>query len=320
MTDATATAATSVALVDPREVDRNPENPRLIFRVDELRALESSIEAQGILVPLTVYRGGKSKYVLLDGERRWRCALKLGLTHVPVIVQPKPDRMQNIMMMFAIHNARKDWDPLPTALKMQELESVFIERQGRPPKEAELAELASMSRGEVRRLKKLLALPQEYRDELLSELQKPRSEQVLTVDHVLETTKGVAALVKRDVVRPGPEEDRLRKAILEKFRSRVERNTVSPRQLARIARAVERDEVSVDSARSAALRLIDDPLYTVDAAFSDSAADADAAHSLVQLVSRVRSRVEELSPSVVSAREVRAELRRLRDYLDELLD
>ena len=27
------------------------------------------------------------------------------------------------MMMFAIHNARQDWDPLPTALKLEELET-----------------------------------------------------------------------------------------------------------------------------------------------------------------------------------------------------
>lgn len=39
---------------------------------------------------------------------------------MPVIVQPKPDKLQNIMMMFAIHNARRDWDPLPTAYTLQE--------------------------------------------------------------------------------------------------------------------------------------------------------------------------------------------------------
>lgn len=148
----------NVLTLDPRELERNPENPRLIFRADELDALQESIAAQGILVPLTVYRDGR-RYILLDGERRWRCALKLGLTRIPVIAQPKPDRLQNIMMMFAIHNARKDWDPLPTAYKLRDLEEEFHQRQGRQPNEGELAEIASMSRGEVRRLRQLLALP-----------------------------------------------------------------------------------------------------------------------------------------------------------------
>ena len=58
-------------LVDPRRVFPNPENPRLVFREDELFGLQESISLQGILVPLSVYRD-RTRYVILDGERRWR--------------------------------------------------------------------------------------------------------------------------------------------------------------------------------------------------------------------------------------------------------
>src|SRR5580700_1566318 len=102
----------AVQLLDPRKIRKNPDNPRLIFQADELSALEDSIKEQGILVPLTIYEDRKH-YTLLDGERRWRCAIRLGLHTVPTIIQEKPDRVTNIMMMFAIHNARQDWDPLP---------------------------------------------------------------------------------------------------------------------------------------------------------------------------------------------------------------
>src|SRR4051794_40169565 len=96
-------SAGNVQLLAPSEIKPNPENPRLIFRADELQALEESISEQGILVPLTVFRT-KTGHVILDGERRWRCSLRLGLPRVPVIVQPEPTRFQNILMMFAIHN------------------------------------------------------------------------------------------------------------------------------------------------------------------------------------------------------------------------
>src|ERR1044072_7500907 len=177
--------AESVRLIDPHNLDRNPENPRLIFHQDELEDLQDSIALQGILVPLTVYQDGKT-YKLLDGERRWLCALKLGLSRIPVIVQPKPDRMQNIMLMFATHKARRDWDPLPTALKLEQLEQEFTKRYSRRPTEKELAGVASLRIGEVRRLKKLLRLPKEYRDELIEELNKPRSKQELKADNVIE--------------------------------------------------------------------------------------------------------------------------------------
>src|SRR5674476_1272499 len=118
-----------VTLLGTGQIEPNPENPRLIFHEDELETLSQSISKQGILVPLTVYPEGK-KYRILDGERRWRCSLRLGLSTVPVIVQPKPDRMTNLMMMFAIHNARRDWDPLPTAIKLEQLEQEFKKRHG----------------------------------------------------------------------------------------------------------------------------------------------------------------------------------------------
>jgi ParB family transcriptional regulator, chromosome partitioning protein len=284
-------AESGISLIQPQKLRPNPENPRLIFRQDELRVLQDSIKHQGILVPLTVYRD-RQGYVILDGERRWRCALKLALDRVPAIVQPKPDPLQNLMMMFAIHNQRQDWDPLPTAYKLQELEQRVSNEWARPPTESELAELASITRGEVRRLKTLLALPQEYRDELMEELEKPRPQQLLTVDHVLEATRGAAALAKRGVL-DHEEEEGLRRAVVDKFKAGLLTSTVEPRLLARMARAVERDEVSQSLARRAAVRIIEDPDYTIEAAFRASVQAVDYARGTEQLADRLAARIEE---------------------------
>jgi ParB/RepB/Spo0J family partition protein len=280
-----------VTLLDPGKLGRNKDNPRLIFRQDDLDALQQSIADQGILVPLTVFKEGHG-YRLLDGERRWRCAIKLGLSRVPVIVQPKPERLQNIMMMFAIHHARKDWDPLPTALKLQDLEDEFTKRNGRKPNEKQLAGLASLSRGEVRRLKKLLALPESYRDDLLKELDKPRSEQVLTVDHVLEATTAASLLRKRGIV-DDKTEDELRKSIISKFRTKVINNTVAPRKLARMARAVERNELPLVTAKRVVRKFIDSPTYDIDSAFRDPVEQVDFEHSVEQNTDRLASALEE---------------------------
>jgi ParB family transcriptional regulator, chromosome partitioning protein len=282
-----------VTLLDPKKLERNRDNPRLIFHREELDALQQSIADQGILVPLTVFKDGKG-YRLLDGERRWRCAIKLGLPRIPVIVQPKPARLQNIMMMFAIHHARKDWDPLPTALKLQDLEAEFEKRNGRQPNEKELAGLASLSRGEVRRLKKLLRLPESYRRELLHELDKPRSEQVLTVDHVLEATTAASLLRKRGVVDESTE-DRLRKAIIGKFRTKVVKNTVAPRKLARMARAVARNELPLATAKHVIKKFIEIPSYDIDAAFRESVEQVDFEHGIEQQVDRLITGLEEHS-------------------------
>jgi ParB family transcriptional regulator, chromosome partitioning protein len=310
--------APSQTLVEPRRIRPNPENPRLIFHADELQALEDSIKLQGILVPLTVYEHG-DRYVLLDGERRWRCAVKLGLPRVPVVVQAEPDRLQNIMMMFAIHNARTDWDPLPTAYKLQELQEEFAKRQGRTPTEKELAELASITRGEVRRLRQLLSLPDRYRDVLMEELDKPRSQQVLTVDHVLEATKGAAALRNREIIGTDEEEE-LRQALVDKFRNRIETNTVEPRQLMRIARAVDREQVSIKTARRVTRRLIREPRFTIANAFAGSVEQIDYQHGSEQLAARLDARLkEQLDRRYPLEDELRAALERLRTTIGQAL-
>ncbi|GGL45818.1 hypothetical protein GCM10012283_30570 [Phycicoccus endophyticus] len=223
-------------------------------------------------------------------------------------------------MMFAIHNARKDWDPLPTAYKLRDLEAMFQAQEGRFPTEAELAELASITRGEVRRLKKLLGLPPEYRDELMAELEKPRSEQALTVDHVLEATRGAESLAKRGVVNE-KEEERLRRAVVDKFRNRTLHSTVEPRKLARIARAVERQEISKGTARRVVERIVSSPEYTIDDAFRDSAAQADAEHAVEVLLDRVSSNLRQYRESGAQISEDLAEkLAAISRLIDELLE
>ncbi len=308
----------TIKLLDPRNIDRNPENPRLVFDAKELQDLQDSIASQGILVPLTLYRDG-DKYIILDGERRWRSALKLGMKTVPVILQPKPDKMTNIMMMFAIHNRRKEWDPLPTALKLQRLEELYRERYQRRPKERELAELASLTIGELRRLKKLLALPQKYIDLLLNELDKPRRKQQITPDHVIESTAAATRLITANVIER-ENHYLFVDALINKFRTEVIKNTVAPRKLAGLARAVERGEVTLPNARAVIHKLIHDPYYGIDQAYSDSIEEAEYQHKLEQAISRLAKRVKEHEVrGYTLAPQLRDELIALRDVIEQLL-
>jgi ParB family chromosome partitioning protein len=83
--------------IDPDSIDPNELNPRIRFPADEEEQLSKSIKQQGILVPLIVYERQKERYALLDGERRLRCARKLGLQKVPAHVLPMPpDQLENL--------------------------------------------------------------------------------------------------------------------------------------------------------------------------------------------------------------------------------
>lgn len=315
----TGEESSPVRLISPSEIDRNPQNPRLIFREDELLSLQESIASQGILVPLTIYKASE-KYIILDGERRWRCALKLGLSVVPAIIQPEPDAVTNIMMMFAIHKTRNDWDPLPTAIKLDDLRNAIARKLGRQPTEGELAAAASLGRGEVRRYRNIMALPSKYKDRLLEELEKPRPDQKLTVDHVLESVRGSVALQKNDVLHE-EESEQLVDAIVEKFILGTLSSTVEPRLLTRIARAVQRDEVPTKLARRVSLKIVSDPKYTIQNAFSDSIERIDFEHGTEQLATRVVSRlIEHLEREYDLGESLEDSLKQLQSIIRRLLN
>jgi ParB family chromosome partitioning protein len=171
-------------------VDRNPENPRLVFRPGELSQLTDSISRLGVQVPISVYRDGK-RFVLIDGERRWKCSIKLNKKTIPAIIQEKPDPLSNLLLMFNIPALREQWDLLTIALKLPRVVDLLTERLRRIPNERDLSAETGLSPGIIRRCKLLMELPQQYTGMILQELQKPKSKQKLTEDFFIEMERSL---------------------------------------------------------------------------------------------------------------------------------
>jgi ParB family chromosome partitioning protein len=155
--------AIGVRTLAPAQLRANPHNPRALFDRDDLDVLRESIRRVGILVPLTVYRELKTgNYVILDGQRRWMCAQDVGLSKIPVNEVAEPSLVQNIVTMFQIHKLRKDWELMPTAIKLELLMRELAEK-----KEKRLAELTGLDEAVVVRCKKLLSYKKSYQDMML---------------------------------------------------------------------------------------------------------------------------------------------------------
>lgn len=157
----------TLLMVSPNDISPNPHNPRLIFDPEDLGELKISIEKVGILVPLTIFankrKAPKTKYILLDGERRWRCAIDLNLSELPANVVDEPkDVTQNILFMFNIHHYRKEWQLFPTALKLE-----VLVKQLQTDSETTLSNFTGVNRSMIRRCKSLLWFPTKYRNILM---------------------------------------------------------------------------------------------------------------------------------------------------------
>src|SRR5882672_8166480 len=64
------------------------EANRRIIEDDDFDALCDSIRLLGILQPLQVWHRADGTHRLIDGERRWRAAQKIGLKDIPCDVWP----------------------------------------------------------------------------------------------------------------------------------------------------------------------------------------------------------------------------------------
>jgi ParB family transcriptional regulator, chromosome partitioning protein len=143
------------------QIGPNPKNPRIYFPPEELERLSQSIDERGILVPVVVWEEDEDHYILIDGERRWRCAKELARPDVPAVVTEKPTDEDNLVQMFNIHMVRESWQDMPTAYAL----GAVINESG-TDSTAELTTLTGLSEERVRRLKHALDLPREFQDHI----------------------------------------------------------------------------------------------------------------------------------------------------------
>jgi ParB/RepB/Spo0J family partition protein len=235
--------------VSPTDIGPNPENPRLIFRQDEMESLMLSIDKHGIQVPLTVYEED-GRYKLLDGERRWRCAKKLNLATVPVIIQEKPSELQNLVLMYNIHALREQWDYYTIASKLERVIALFSAENGYDPNESTLSELTGLTRGAIRRCQLIIDLPDRFKTMLVSELERPKSQQRLTEDFFLEMQKALKAVTRR-LPEYNDRIDEIRDTLVKKFREKTISAVTDFRQLSKIATAVDTLGVAQQQAKIA---------------------------------------------------------------------
>ena len=279
-------------------IDRNPENPRLVFRPGELDDLMESIRVHGIQVPIAVYREGK-RYVLIDGERRWRCSLKLNRPKIPALVQQKPDPLGNLLLMFNIHSLREQWDLLTIALKLPRVISLLEHKQDRGPTEKEISEQTGLNRSVIRRCKLLMELPQEYKDIILQELNKPKAQQKLTEDFFIEMERALTT-VERAIPSVIRNRDNVRRILIKKYKAGVITNKTHFRDLAKIARA-ERVGFDINEAADELVKVFQDNKYSIEQAYVASVGEAYNERDVSTRIATLITLLEAINASEIDA-------------------
>jgi len=142
--------------LDISQIDSNPHQPRQDFNEAELESLGESLLSHGLLQPVAV-RKVDDRYQIVAGERRYRAAVKVGWTEVPVQVMEADDR-QMAEMALVENIQRKDLNALEKAASFQR----YLEQYGCT--QEELASRLNMDRSTVANIIRLLELPEPVKD------------------------------------------------------------------------------------------------------------------------------------------------------------
>jgi ParB family chromosome partitioning protein len=132
------------------EIVPSPQQPRTVFKNDQLAELVDSVRQNGIIQPLIV-RQRNGKFELIAGERRWRAAKEVGLADAPVIVREASD--QQVLELALIENLqRADLNPIEEAAAFAKLAREFKLKQ------EEIASKVGKSRAAIANSMRLLEL------------------------------------------------------------------------------------------------------------------------------------------------------------------
>jgi ParB family chromosome partitioning protein len=163
------TAPRAALEADIDQLEPNHYQPRGPIDAARLDELARSIAANGVIQPIVVRRlanplGGRDRYQIIAGERRWRAAQQAQLTRVPIVVKDVPPaEKKRLLEMALIENIqREDLNPMEAAAAYQRLADEFQLKQD------EIATQVGKDRATVANYLRLLKLPDEVRGNVAS--------------------------------------------------------------------------------------------------------------------------------------------------------
>jgi ParB family chromosome partitioning protein len=151
-------------IIQVARIVADPGQPRREFDDQELDHLAASLRDHGQTDPVKVrWDSAQSRWVLIDGERRWRAAQRAGLLSLSAVVESRDLAADRLLEMQVVENAlRQDLTVVESGRAFRHLMAVWGCSQ------QELAARLHISQSKVSRCLQSLDLPAEVQSEVES--------------------------------------------------------------------------------------------------------------------------------------------------------
>ena len=150
----------TVQMIPTASIEPHPGQPRRHFDETSLAELADSIAARGVLQPIVVRAHGH-RFQIVAGERRWRAAQRAQLHEIPAIVRAF-NEAETLEVALIENIQRADLNAIEEAQAYGRLLADYGHSQ------EELGKLVGKSRSHIANLLRLLDLPADVQDKVVS--------------------------------------------------------------------------------------------------------------------------------------------------------
>ena len=174
--DAPPVADQPVPTLPISDISPDPRQPRRHIRQETLLALAEDIRRVGILQPVVVRPATDwNGFTLVFGERRYRAALMIGLTHLPAVIRRDLSDADVLELQWQENAQREDVDDIDKAIHLKR----WKEMQGLSW--TEMAAVTRLSRRHILRMQQMAEMP----DSILDLVREKR----LSPSHIYQLTR-----------------------------------------------------------------------------------------------------------------------------------
>lgn len=172
------------------EIIPNDNQPRRVFDKELLEELAESIKLKGVIQPIIVTKLDNSKYMIIEGERRWRASGIAGRQSIPVVVRNTDTAKERLELALITNAQREDLNPVELAVAYKKL------MDEHSYKHEDLGVIVGKSRSAVTNRLRLLNLPQEVLNLIENkEISEGHARALLSLDDKSEIIR-IAYLIK----------------------------------------------------------------------------------------------------------------------------
>ncbi len=90
------------------DIIQDENQPRKLFEPTKLKSLQDSIKRYGVMNPIRVEKIG-DKYLIEDGERRYRAAKEIGEKTIRAIILPPLSATERLIRQFHVQDQHEEW-------------------------------------------------------------------------------------------------------------------------------------------------------------------------------------------------------------------